>query len=171
MKEVIAAFAKYNKGANLALFDTLDKAGTGIAKKASGTFYKTILATIQHCLWSELTWLKRYKALGDYSALHAGILDEEVDALKAEVGEDYQKTVSLLKEVDSSFVAFTDEIGPEDLQRPIKFKNAKGEEQERTCWQTIFHVLNHGTHHRGEISGVLDNFGINNDFSGFFRYL
>jgi uncharacterized damage-inducible protein DinB len=171
MKEVIAAFAKYNKGANLALLDALDKAGTDIAKKASGTFYKTILATIQHCLWSELTWLKRYKVLGDYSSLRADILGEDVEALKVKIGEDYQKTVTSIKEMDSIFSAFADEIKPEDLQRSIKFKNAKGEEQERICWQTIFHVLNHGTHHRGEISGVLDNFGVNNDFSGFFKYL
>ena len=171
MKEVISAFAKYNQGANLNLIETLEKAGPDVAAKETGTYYKTVLGTIQHCFWYEVSWLKRYRVLGDYQAFKAPILDDEVDALKAKVGEDFSKLTALMKEIDSLFVSFIEEVKPEDLEKPIKFKNFKGEEQERIVWQTIFHVLNHYTHHRGEISGALDRMGVSNDFAGFFRYL
>lgn len=171
MKEVIVAFAKYNRGANQNLIETLEKAGTEVAIKETGTFYKTVSGTIQHCFWYEISWLKRYKVLGDYRTLQAPILDEEVDALKAKVGDDFSKLAALMKVIDSLFVSFIEEAKPEDLMKPIKFKNFKGEEQERIVWQTMFHIFNHYTHHRGEISGALDRMGVSNDFAGFFRYL
>jgi uncharacterized damage-inducible protein DinB len=171
MKEVILAFAKYNRGANLNLIGTLGKAGAEVANKETGIFYKTVLGTIQHCFWYEASWLKRYKALGDYPTLRAAILDEEIDALKAKIGDDFTKLSALMKEIDSLYVSFVEEVKPEDLMKPIKVKNYKGEDQERIVWQTIFHVLNHFTHHRGEVSGALDRMGVTNDFAGFFRYL
>ena len=171
MKEVILALAKYNRGANLNLIETLEKAGSEAATRETGTYYKTVLGTIQHCLWYEVSWLKRYKALGDCPALSAVVLDEELDTLKAKVGEDFSKLSALMKEIDALYVSFIEEVKVEDLLKPLKFKNYKGDEQERIVWQTIFHVLNHSTHHRGEISGALDRMGVSNDFAGFFRYL
>jgi uncharacterized damage-inducible protein DinB len=171
MKEVILSLARYNKGANLNLIDTIEKTGAETATLETGTFYKTVLGTIQHCFWYEVSWLKRYKVLGDYLALKAPVLNEEVDAMKAKTGDDFTKLSTLMKEIDSICVSFVEEVRLEDLQKPIKFKNYKGEDQERIVWQTIFHVLNHYTHHRGEISGALDRMGISNDFAGFFRYL
>jgi uncharacterized damage-inducible protein DinB len=171
MKEVISALAKYNRGANQNLIETLEKAGADTAIKETGTYYKTVLGTLQHCLWYEVSWIKRYTVLGDYPALRAAVLNEEVDALKAKVGDDFAKLSILLKEIDALYISFLEEVKPEDLQKPVKFKNYKGEDQERIVWQTIFHVLNHSTHHRGEISGALDRMGVANDFAGFFRYL
>ena len=171
MKEILSAFATYNRGADAALFDTIDKAGPAVASKPAGIYYKTALATIQHCLWYELSWLVRYRSLCDYASLRSPLLDEGVDTLKARVGDDFAATASLAREADAIFVAFADEVGAEDLGRPIRFKNFRGEEQERLVWQTIFHVLNHATHHRGEISGALDSLGVANDFAGFYRYL
>jgi uncharacterized damage-inducible protein DinB len=171
MKEILMAIAKYNRGANTTLLDTIEKAGPAIASKPVGIFYKTVLATIQHYLWYEVSWLARYRALGDYASLRDPLLDEEAEALKASVGADFAKTAALLRKTDSIFVAFAEEARSEDLPKPIRFKNFRGEDQERLAWQTIFHVLNHSTHHRGEISGALDGLGVANDFAGFYRYL
>ena len=171
MKEVIVAFAKYNRGANLNLIETLEKAGAAVVTTETGTFYKTVIGTIQHCFWYELSWLKRYMVLGDYATLKASVLNTELETLKSEVGDDFGKLSTLMKEIDNLVVSFAEEVAVDDLQKHIVFKNFKGENQERIVWQTIFHVLNHFTHHRGEISGALDRMGISNDFAGFFRYL
>ena len=171
MKEVILALAKYNRGANLNLIDSLEKAGAEVATNETGTYYKNVLGTLQHCHWYEVSWLKRYKVLGTYPSLSAAVLNEEVDALKVKVGDDFAKLSKLMKEISALYVSFVEEAKVEDLKKPLKFKNYKGEDQERIVWQTVFHVLNHTTHHRGEISGALDRMGVSNDFAGFFRYL
>lgn len=132
MKEVLLALAKYNRGVNLNLIDVLSKASPEVLSKETGTYYKTILGTIHHCFWYEVVWLKRYKALGDYPSLSAPILAEEVEAIKAGAGNDWAKLSTLMKEIDSLFVAFAQEVKAEDLLKPIKFKNYKGEE--RSAW-------------------------------------
>jgi uncharacterized damage-inducible protein DinB len=67
-------------------------------------------------------------------------------------------------------VPFAGELDEASLGTRVTFKNFKGEELERPYWNLVFHILNHGTHHRGEISALLDRKGVANDFSGFNLY-
>jgi uncharacterized damage-inducible protein DinB len=76
MKEVILALAKYNRGANLNLIESLQKAGSDVVHMETGTYYKTVLGTLQHSFWSEVSWLKKYEALGDYASLRAAVLND-----------------------------------------------------------------------------------------------
>ena len=172
MTEIIRSLAHYNRGANLALIDTLEKAGPEIAARQTGTYYKTVLATMQHCLWYETAWLKRYKATFDAcKALSAPVLDEKYEAMKERAGDDFAMTAAIIRDADAVFEALAAELPDEDFRKIVKFRNFQGEQQERPVWQTMFHVLNHSTHHRGEISGALDAMGVANDYAGFFRYL
>ena len=63
------------------------------------------------------------------------------------------------------------ELQEDQLGRRFVYKNYKGEELEREYWAMIVHILNHATHHRGEISALLDRRGVANDFSGFTTYI
>lgn len=171
MTEILRSFARYNRGANHTLAETLEKAAPGFAARETGIYYKTILATWQHCLWYEISWLGRYRALGDYPSLRAPLLAESLDSIKARAGADLAATIALVKETDAIWESFVAEASPEDMSKPLQFRNFRGEPQERIVWQTVMHVLNHSTHHRGEISGALDAMGVANDFAGFFRYL
>lgn len=56
------------------------------------------------------------------------------------------------------------------ILKKFKFKNIRGEEIEKIFWITIIHIFNHQTHHRGEISAMLDILNIKNDYSGIRLY-
>jgi uncharacterized damage-inducible protein DinB len=43
----------------------------------------------------------------------------------------------------------------EDLNQPIAYHDMKGNLHQNLPWQIILHVVNHGTHHRGQVSGFL----------------
>jgi uncharacterized damage-inducible protein DinB len=76
----------------------------------------------------------------------------------------------LMRRVDELYLRFTRELAETDLSKKVRYKTIKGDDMEKTYWKTIFHVLNHATHHRGEISAMLDILKISNDFAGFAQY-
>jgi uncharacterized damage-inducible protein DinB len=50
----------------------------------------------------------------------------------------------------------------------LRYKNYKGEDTEKEMWKVLMQMFNHATHHRGQISGLLDMLGIDNDYSAIF---
>jgi len=43
----------------------------------------------------------------------------------------------------------------DSIHRDISYKSAKGDAFVTPTWQIVLHVVNHGTHHRGQVSGFL----------------
>jgi len=63
-------------------------------------------------------------------------------------------------------VPFINELAENQLHSTIKYKNYKGENIEKELWKTLLHWFNHQTHHRGQVSVLLDLLGIDHDYSG-----
>jgi uncharacterized damage-inducible protein DinB len=171
MKTVIAALAVYNQGANKALCETVAKVDEDLLKRDCGTYYHSVLSTMQHYLSYEISWLQRYRTFGTYRALNNSLLDRQLDDILAETKNSFAETQSVLLAIDAVFVDLVNEMADDDLERTVQFTNPRGMEVEKKYWSTIFHVLNHSTHHRGEISAMLDILKISNDYAGFFRYV
>ena len=55
-----------------------------------------------------------------------------------------------------SFVA---SLGEGDLSKVISYVDTSGVHQERLLWQTMLHLVNHGTHHRAETALLLTSLG------------
>ena len=47
----------------------------------------------------------------------------------------------------------------ESIHRDISCKSMKGDTFATPTWQIVLHVVNHGTHHRGQVSGFLRAMG------------
>lgn len=43
----------------------------------------------------------------------------------------------------------------ESAQAVVAYKDMKGNPYSQPLWQLVLHVVNHGTHHRGQVSGFL----------------
>jgi uncharacterized damage-inducible protein DinB len=171
MKELLVGFAEYNMKASAKMLSILEAAPPAALTKETGSFYKTVFATVGHLCVAELNWLKRFNEFFPCAALSgSALIATSIEELRDRSKVDPPTLFALLREADRLFVAFANELRPADLDTRFKFKNAKGEEMERKYWNAIFHILNHGTHHRGEISAMLDMQGISNDYSGFNLY-
>jgi uncharacterized damage-inducible protein DinB len=170
MKTVMAALTIYNQGADRALCDTIGKVDEDLLKSDCGTYYHSVLSTMQHYLSYEISWLQRYRTFGTHRALNNDLLDQQLDDILAKTKNSFVETQSVLLATDAVFVDLVSEMTDRDLDGVVKFTNPRGMEVEKKYWSTIFHVLNHSTHHRGEISAILDILKISNDYAGFFRY-
>src|SRR5262245_16358287 len=45
------------------------------------------------------------------------------------------------------------------ISAPVSYRDMAGNPWEQPLWQLILHVVNHGTHHRGQVSGFLRALG------------
>jgi uncharacterized damage-inducible protein DinB len=171
MKEFLREMALYNRGVNAKVLEITAALSDKVISKETGVYYKSIQGTLEHITSSELVWLKRYAVFFPYPVLSENtLIKTDIAELKAKIAGGRRECAELLKETDELLVRFTEALDEKDLSKKVRYKTLYGEEFERTYWKTIFHVMNHSTHHRGEISAMLDMEKIANDFASFTLY-
>ncbi|HUX36816.1 MAG TPA: DinB family protein [Rectinemataceae bacterium] len=171
MKELLTAIAAYNKGANAALSAILVAQPESLLREDQGSFYKSVFGTFEHLVASEVSLLKRYATYVPGSSLGAKkLVVDDIEDTKSRIAKGVKEAAAVAAEADALLLAFVGEVDEAQLAARVKYKTYKGEEIERYFWSLLFHIFNHGTHHRGEISALLDRVGVKNDYSGFNNY-
>ncbi len=172
MKEVLEKMAHYNAKAGDAMLELLAKAPSDIAAKDVGAYFKSIDGITEHMAWAVVLWLKRFAGFGTYACLAtSALVAKPLDEIGSETKGNREKTASLFREANELLSRFVSELPSGDFGRRVRYRTTDGNELERTLWHTVFQVLNHGTHHRGEISAILDMNGVANDFNSFVTYM
>jgi uncharacterized damage-inducible protein DinB len=106
----------------------------------------SILGTLVHVFAADRIWLARvsnappapFTTEADY---HLEVLQNDWPALQ----EGWRK--------------YGDSMTDEAAGGTIAYKDTKGNAYSQPLWQIILHVVNHGTHHRGQVSGFLRALG------------
>ena len=107
---------------------------------------KSVLGTLAHVFAADRIWLARvtgatpgpFLTEADYNLK---VLENDWPALMAK----WQQWAAGLTDASAGQV--------------IAYKDTQGNAYERPLWQLILHVVNHGTHHRGQVSGFLRTMG------------
>jgi len=167
MKPIFQALAKYNRTVNDELIGILAKLPKVKLMMETKAFYHTIFETLTHILTSDRAWLSRFEkafpACACFKNNEVTGLDEA--AIRRKISEDYAALFDVRRKADDLLERFVNEIGESEYTVSFKYRNYKGEENERILWQTLSQMFNHQTHHRGSISTMLDMMGIENDYS------
>ena len=74
--------------------------------------------------------------------------------------------------VHDRMIACVQALDESDLSRVIDYKNLAGQPFSYPIWQMILHIVNHGTHHRGQVTTTLRQIGrtpTNMDLLRYFR--
>jgi uncharacterized damage-inducible protein DinB len=170
MKTLFQAYAKYNKNVNQDIISILKTVPQKKLDRKFKTFFPTIYDLLFHILLSDINWMKRFKTLfGTYESVKMSKMGSYDEAkLKEELKGDYEKLFGLRGKMDEEMGNFIDELKDDDYTRMLRYKNYKGEDTEKEMWKVLMQMFNHATHHRGQISGLLDMLGIENDYSAIF---
>jgi uncharacterized damage-inducible protein DinB len=95
-----------------------------------------------HMMSSESRWLSRWKGVSPRTHL-----DPNDFPTPAALREAWSK-------IENDMRGFLDEQSGESLLAPLKYANFKGEQFTVPLWQMLMHVINHNTHHRGELAAM-----------------
>jgi len=126
------------------------------APAGMGTSRGGLRATLLHFLDSDWQW--RLTFSGFYSA---HLSDEEYRATELKESE-FPDLAALQKRwtveeqwMRAYLVALTDER----LNGVLRYTAESGAVRERVLWHCLFHVVDHGTHHRSEAATLLSGYG------------
>jgi uncharacterized damage-inducible protein DinB len=76
------------------------------------------------------------------------------------------------KEIDQWYINFVSELEEKDLDEIITFEFVGGGDGEMSVSEIIFHVVNHGTYHRGFVSDMMYQIPLSppaNDYTVYLR--
>lgn len=109
--------------------------------------FSSLRDTWAHLVGAEWVWLERWRGRSPRSIPAA----EEFPTLGA-VAERWREVERGVRE----FLAGQKE---DALARPFTYTNLKGEAWTYPLWRTLFHVVNHQTYHRGQVTTLLRQLG------------
>lgn len=163
MIENYQALAKYNKLMNAKLYDLASNLLEEELKKNYGSFFGSLFNTLNHLVLADKIWLNRFATQNTrFSSLTSEILEipNGFKSLNQIVFEDFQELKAHRIKMDLAIETMFKEM-PEDFPNTIiKYANTQGVEREHVAWISLTHFFNHQTHHRGQITAILSQMGL-----------
>lgn len=137
----------YNAWANQRTLDACAALTSEQFTRDLGSSFCSVRDTLAHIIGGEWVWLERW----------LGRIPSAVPA--AADLPDFDSVRQRMVQIDGDLVEYVASLTPDDIQRVLKYKTTKGAPQEQPLWQTLQHLVNHGTHHRGQVMTMLRQLG------------
>jgi uncharacterized damage-inducible protein DinB len=147
--------AQYNRWMNAKLYSVCERLSDEERKADRGAFFKSIHSTLNHVLWTDILWMDRFTQGTRLAKEHpkvAGGVDLYADwaALKA-------ARAAMDAEIDAWAATLTDAWLAADFTWNSQLtKTARS----KPAWLLVTHFFNHQTHHRGQVTTLLSQRGI-----------
>ncbi|MEO0425373.1 MAG: DinB family protein [Pseudomonadota bacterium] len=153
--------AVYNRWMNQRLLEAVDKLSDDDYRRDLGAFFRSIHLTLNHLLVWDVTWLKRLAArFPEEAALeplrprpmpiaHDQELCPDRDALRRE-----------REALDAVLLAYVEGISTAKGAQILQYETRDGQRVRKRVDGVLTHLFNHQTHHRGQITTLLSQLGI-----------
>jgi uncharacterized damage-inducible protein DinB len=158
--EQMQALYEFNAWAN---HRCLDAAGALSAEqfiKPLGSSFSSVRDTLVHVYSAEWLWLERFEG-----RISKGHITPEQFAGIGPLRDEW-------REREETLLAFVKRLTQQDLDRIHEYTTLSYGPGRNPLWQSMQHLVNHGTYHRGQVSGMLRQLGAvpeSTDLIAFYR--
>lgn len=161
MKSNFELMASYNQWMNKGLYEAASQLDTGELEKDSGAFFRSIIGTLNHILVGDTIWLKRFAnhEAGFPSLAYLRVIDTPI-SLDVTLYSKLSTLTEARTRMDEVIVQFASELTGQDIASPLAYSNTKGQPFIKNFGYLLQHFFNHQTHHRGQVSTLLSQAGI-----------
>jgi uncharacterized damage-inducible protein DinB len=142
--------ARYNRWMNQRLYAACAGLDDAQRKQDRGAFFGSIHGTLNHLLVGDTAWMNRFtgQPLG---GLHA----------RAELHADFRDLRAARERLDAEILDWAAAIRQSWLEADFTYTSmVDGGSHTRPAWQLVTHLFNHQTHHRGQLTTLLFQLGI-----------
>jgi uncharacterized damage-inducible protein DinB len=149
-RDFVRVMAAYHAWMNEKTYDLCAQLSDERRREDRRAFFGSVHGTLAHLLYGDLAWFGRFKdgkpritRPDDYVAVPFAELRRVRRALDGEIGE------------------WTATIDAAWLAAPFRYRSmTTGQENEKPAWLLVMHMFNHQTHHRGQLTTLLTQFGL-----------
>jgi uncharacterized damage-inducible protein DinB len=113
-----------------------------------GSSFSSVRDTLAHICGGEWVWLERFEGRSP-SAMPDNSRFANLDSLREHWAP-----------IGSRLLKFVRGLTQEDLNRVLEYKTMKFGVYKNPLWQSLQHVANHGTYHRGQVTTLLRQHGV-----------
>ena len=153
--------ARYNCWFNERLYAACEQLPDVERRRDRGAFFRSIHGTLNHLIWADQAWLKRFAAHGDFPSLGGGVLDLPEGAKHGTIlYPEWAALRAKRQQLDSAMEEWTREMPSDFPFSTMRYTNTSGVERAHPAWQALTHFFNHQTHHRGQLTTLLSQAGI-----------
>ena len=141
--------ASYNRWMNQRLYACCAQLDDAARKRDSGAFFKSIHGTLNHNLLGDKIWLGRF-------------VDQpfSVTSLAQELYADFDELRAEREATDTRIDAWSTALTPAWLAADFTYRRSNGASSTSTGWMLATHFFNHQTHHRGQLTTLIKQAGI-----------
>lgn len=150
MPKQFRALATYNRWMNSRLYDSCGQLTVDQRKQDVGAFFKSVHGTLNHLLLADRIWMGRFTG----SPIAVASLDEELYRDFAELRQARERE-------DERIETWVNQLTEERLQGDLSYvSQVNPQPRHYPLWLAVTHFFNHQTHHRGQVTTMLSQFGI-----------
>ena len=168
MKETLI-YAKYNQAGNKTIYNILNAMSNKEREMNRSSYYGSLSGLLRHILGGTKFFLGMYKgALAEGAAFKAVSAADGVPfPAEGELTEIHWKELgAALESVDTAYINMAAALTEPELSLPVKIDWYGGNPASVPLSFMLSQLVVHNTHHRGQISQILDSLKIDNDYSG-----
>jgi uncharacterized damage-inducible protein DinB len=153
--------ASYNEWMNIKVYEAARSLPDEAILANRGAFFGSITGTLNHLIVGDTIWLKRFAT---HPTKHLSL--ESIRHLPApkSLGQllftDMQSLSERRKWLDTVITKWSHSIVESDLDHILHYTNMKGVAADKSFFSLVMHFFNHQTHHRGQVTTLLSQVGI-----------
>jgi len=161
LKTQLTLLADYNQWMNQQLYQCAAQLSAEQYRQDMRSFFPSMEATLNHIMVADLYWLRRFSThSSNYKTLMALQHKPIPKGLDDLIYPEFAALQQARCELDELIVRFIEEIPPSDLATAISYATIKGQAHNRCFGSLLIHFFNHQTHHRGQVTTLFSQFGI-----------
>ena len=153
--------ARYNQWMNQKLYAKVAELSDEEIAKDRGAFFPSILHTLNHLLVGDLLWFHRF-AMSKACKEHLTAMKDQPKprSLDELMFADFKTLRAQRESMDALVLEFSNTWDETMLNSDIRYRSMDGGKHQRPLSELLQHVFNHQTHHRGQVTTLLFQAGI-----------
>lgn len=140
----------YNRWMNERLYEACAQLPDARRREDLGAFFKSIHGTLNHLLLADRVWLGRFTGV----AFRVSSLDQQLYG-------DFTELRAERRHTDDTIATWTATLTPTHFAGELAYTPVTDPQPRRMpFWLAVAHLFNHQTHHRGQLTTLLKQSGI-----------